>query len=182
MAATLAPDPFPFGLSLSKPRRRGLLLAAVGLLAVPLLPGCGFQRRQPAKLAFASIALQGFAAGSSLALQLRRELQKQVRVLDDAAQAAVVLHALDDRRDRSVVAQTAAAQVRDLQLRVVLRFRVSTPAGRELLPRAELMTKRELSYSETAALAKEAEEAELYREMQTDVVAQVMRRLATVVL
>ena len=168
-------------------RRRWLGLAlrlvtvGLGAGALPLLSGCGFQLRQPPKLAFASIALQGFAAGSTLAPQLRRELAKQVRVLDDVAQATVVLHALEDRRDRSVVAQTAAAQVRDLQLRVVLRFRVSTPGGRELVPRAELLAKRELSYSETAALAKEAEEAELYREMQTDVVAQVMRRLATVV-
>lgn len=157
-------------------------MAAAGAAAAVLLPGCGFQRRQPPKLAFPSIALQGFVPASTLALQLRRELIKQVRVVDDPAQAAVVLHALEDRRDRSVVAQTAAAQVRDLQLRVVLRFRVSTPAGRELLPRAELLAKRELSYSETAALAKEAEEAELYREMQTDVVGQLLRRLATVVL
>ncbi len=158
----------------------GLAWAAAGVGAASLLSGCGFQLRQPPKLAFASIALHGFAAGSTLAPQLKRELAKQVRVLDDMAQAAVVLHALEDRRDRSVVAQTSAAQVRDLQLRVVLRFRVSTPGGRELVPRAELLAKRELSYSETAALAKAAEEAELYREMQTDVVAQVMRRLATV--
>ena len=151
---------------------------SLGLVA--LLSGCGFQLRQPPKLAFASIALHGFAAGSLLGPQLKRELAKQVRVLDDAAQAAVVLHVLEDRRERSVVAQTAAAQVRDLQLRVLLRFRVSTPAGRELVARAELLAKRELSYSETAALAKAAEEGELYREMQNDVVAQVMRRLATV--
>ncbi len=158
---------------------QGWGLAAAG--ALPLLASCGFQLRQPPRLAFASIALQGFAPGSTLAVQLRRELALQVPVLDDAARAAVVLHALDDRRERSVVAQTSAAQVRDLQLRVVLRFRVSTPTGRELVPRVELLAKRELSYSETAALAKEAEEAELYREMQTDVVAQVMRRLAAVV-
>jgi LPS-assembly lipoprotein len=39
---------------------------------------------------------------------------------------------------------------------------------------------RDLSYSETAALAKEFEEATLYGEMQSDVVAQVLRRLAAV--
>ncbi len=159
--------------------RRSVLVRAV-VAAVPVLPGCNFKLRQPPRLAFASIALQGFATGSALALQLKRELALQVRVLDDASKAAVVLHALEDKRERSVVAQTAAAQVRDLQLRVTLRFRVTTASGRELVPRAELLAKRELSYSETAALAKEAEEAELYREMQTDVVAQVMRRLATV--
>ncbi len=153
--------------------------ALLGML--PLLSACGFQLRQAPKLAFSSIHLQGFAPGSTFAVQLKRELLAQVRVLEDASKAAVVLQVLEDRRDRSVVAQTSAAQVRDLQLRLLFRFRVATPTGRELLPRAELLAKRELSYSETAALAKEAEEAELYREMQTDVVAQVLRRLATVV-
>lgn len=162
-------------------RDRRSFLGLVALGAVPLVSGCGFELRQPPRLAFASIALKGFSAGSTLAQQLRRELSIQVRVLEDAARAAVVLHVLDDRRDRTVVAQTSAAQVRDLQLRVMLSFRVTTPAGRELVPRAELLVKRELSYSESAALAKEAEEAELYREMQADVVAQVMRRLATLV-
>ena len=37
-----------------------------------------------------------------------------------------------------------------------------------------------MSYNETAALAKEQEEAALYRAMQSDIVAQVMRRLAAV--
>ena len=161
--------------------RRFVLAAGLAGGALPLLSACGFQLRPPPRLAFPRIALQGFVAGSTLAVQLRRELAAQVLVLDDMSKAAVVLYALEDRRDRSVVAQTSAAQVRDLQLRLMFRFRVATPAGRELVPRAELLAKRELSYSETAALAKEAEEAELYREMQTDVVAQVMRRLATVV-
>jgi LPS-assembly lipoprotein len=44
----------------------------------------------------------------------------------------------------------------------------------------ELMLSRDLSYSEVLALAKEQEEAELYREMQSDIVAQVLRRLAVV--
>ena len=165
---------------LSEPTRRQAALAALAGLSVLTLAGCGFQLRQPPRLGFGSIALQGFAPRSPLAEELKRQLQQQVRVLDNPAQAALVLHALEDRRDRSVVASTSAALVRDLQLRVLLRFRVSTPGGRELVPRAELLAKRELSYSETAALAKESEESDLFREMQSDVVAQVMRRLAAV--
>jgi LPS-assembly lipoprotein len=37
-----------------------------------------------------------------------------------------------------------------------------------------------MSYTERAALGKEQEEATLYRAMQTDIVSQVMRRLASV--
>ena len=54
------------------------------------------------------------------------------------------------------------------------------PGGRELLPAAVLLLARDMSYNETTVLAKEQEEAELYREMQSDVVSQVMRRLASV--
>ena len=89
-------------------------------------------------------------------------------------------HALTDLRERSVVATTSAAQVRELQLRLKFNFRAHTPAGRELIPKAELLLSRDLNYSETAALAKEQEENELFREMQNDVVGQVLRRLASV--
>ena len=155
---------------------RRLFLAA----AATLLAGCGFQLRQPPKLHFASIALVGFAPRSPMAEELRRQLALQVRVLGDAGKAEVVLKALEDLREKSIVASTSAAQVREIQLRVKLYFRADTPGGRELFARAELMAARDLSYLETAALAKETEEAELYREMQADVVTQVLRRLASV--
>jgi LPS-assembly lipoprotein len=39
---------------------------------------------------------------------------------------------------------------------------------------------RDISYNESYALAKETEEAQLYRDMQSDVVQQILRRLAAV--
>jgi LPS-assembly lipoprotein len=155
--------------------RRGLLLVATAAAA-----GCGFELRQPARVSFRSIALLGFARRSALAEELRRVLQLQaVQVTDSPDKAELVLQVLQDVREKGVVASTAAAEVRELQLRLKFNFSVRTSAGRELIPRAELLVSRDLSYSETAALAKEHEEAELYREMQTDVVAQVLRRLAS---
>jgi LPS-assembly lipoprotein len=154
--------------------RRTLLLAPVAALAA-----CGFELRRPARVSFRSIALTGFSARSPMAEELKKALLQQVQVLDAPDRAELVLQALDDVREKSVVASTAAAQVRDLQLRLKFNFRVRTPGGRELIPRAELLVSRDMSYSETQALAKEHEEAELYREMQSDVVAQVLRRLAS---
>jgi LPS-assembly lipoprotein len=142
--------------------------------------GCGFQLRGAAPLAFRSIALTGFAPRSPLAEELKSELQRQVVVEANPARAELVLHALADLRERSVVATTAAAQVRELQLRVKLRWRTHTPAGREVTAPAELALSRDMSYSESIALAKQHEEADLYRDMQTDIVAQVLRRLAAI--
>lgn len=168
---------------LARSRRRGLVLigaAAAAAVAGSTLMGCGFELRRAPPLPFKSIALTGFAPRSPLALQLTTELAKQVRVLDAPAQADVVLQALADTRERSVVAQTSSAQVRELQLRVKFNFKVSTPAGRELIGTSALLLSRDMSYNESAALAKEQEEAELNRDMQADIVLQVMRRLAAI--
>lgn len=158
--------------------RRGLLLACAATLG---LSGCGFRLRGADTLAFHRIALTGFAPRSPLAEELRAALQASgVTVESNPARAELVLQALTDARERSVVATTTAAQVRELQLRLRLRWRTHTPAGREVTPPAELVLARDMSYSESLALAKQHEEADFYREMQTDIVAQVMRRLATV--
>ena len=161
-------------------KRSRFLLGVGAAVVATALPGCGFALRRPPVLPFARITLAGFVPRSSLAEELRALLLTQVQVVDAPAPADVVLVALLDKRERSVVASTAVGQVRELQLRLRLEFKVQTPSGRELLPRAELALKRDLSYSESAALAKEYEEAQLFREMQSDVVVQVLRRLASV--
>jgi LPS-assembly lipoprotein len=154
--------------------------AALSLLSVIALGGCGFQLRGSAGLPFSSIALEGFAPRSPLAEELKRTLAQSAAVVSSPAQAQVVLHALADRRERGVVASTTAAQVREVQLRVRLEFRLATPSGRELIPATELLLTRDMSYSETVALAKEYEEAQLLRVMQSDIVSQLMRRLERV--
>ncbi|HEX6361858.1 MAG TPA: LPS assembly lipoprotein LptE [Albitalea sp.] len=158
-------------------RRR--LLAA---LAATALAGCGFQLRRMPELRFSTIALTGFAPRSPLAEELRQQINATptTQVVEATTQAQVVLEALVDARERSVVASTAAGQVREIQLRSRLQFRLRTAAGRELIPPTELVLSRDISYSESLALAKEQEEALLFRTMQGDIVAQVMRRLAAV--
>lgn len=160
-------------------RRRTLLalLPAAGLAGV--LGGCGFALRQTPALPFGRIALLGFDERSPLGLELRQRLSDAgIAMVWTPAQADVVLRVLEDRREKSVVASTAAGQVRELQLRVKLVFRLDTPAGRALVPDTELLLSRDMTTSETAALAKEQEEAELYAAMQADIVQQVLQQLS----
>jgi LPS-assembly lipoprotein len=79
-----------------------------------------------------------------------------------------------------VVGMNASGQVRELQLRLRVKFRLRTPQGRELIESVELAQQRDLSFTETAALSKEIEQGMMYRDMQTDIVQQIMRRLAAV--
>ena len=160
-------------------RRRLIGLAATSAAGAMLVAGCGFQLRRPLPMPFARIALRGFEPRSALAEELRRALRDSAQVVA-VPQAQVVLVVLQERTDRSIVASTAAGQVRELTLRLQFGFRLDTPDGTALAPAAQLVLARDMSFSETAALAKEIEEAQQLREMRADIVSQVLRRLASV--
>lgn len=159
---------------------RRLLLAAA---AASLLAGCGFQLRQAPAFGFSRIVLA--MPATALATELRRQLEGtgRIEVLADAAQAKpgdVVLESSGEQRERTVVSVTATGEVREFQLRIRFAFRLRTADGRELLPRTEITRQIDQSYSEAAALSKEAEALMLFQSLQSDIVQQVIRRLATV--
>jgi LPS-assembly lipoprotein len=172
------------------PRLLSRRLAAKRVAAMPiaiaassLLCACGFRLRGAAQLPFTSLYVS-FAENSSLGQELRRSLESSdVRVITDNRQldaAQVVLDVLHDQREKTVVGVNATGQVREFQLRVRFKFRLRTKAGKELIPETELLLQRDISFNESGALAKEAEEAQIYRSMQSDIVQQALRRLSSV--
>ena len=160
----------------------GVLAAAAATAASGLVSACGFALRRTPELQFRAVQLTGFRPRSPLADELHASINASpaTLVVDTAAQAQVVLEALDDVRERSVVAISAVGQVTELRLRQRFVFRLRSVSGRELIARTELVQTRDLSYTESAALAKEQEEAFLFRAMQSDIASQVLRRLASV--
>ena len=154
---------------------------AIGFVGA-FVAGCGFELRRAPEFRFRTVQLAGFGPKSPLAQELRSTIDASptTKVVDAAGQAQVVLEALTDAREKSVVASTAVGQVTEFNLRARFRFRLRTLAGKELIGPTEIVQSRDLSYTESAALGKELEEASLYRAMQTDIVSQVMRRLASV--
>lgn len=167
-------------------QRRSLLslMASTAALSTLSLGGCGFALRKAPNFAFTTL-YSSLAETSPLGVELRRSLEstRKVKVITDGRQineAQVVLDVLLDQREKVVLSLNAAGQVREFQLRMRFRFRLRTLAGKELIPDTEIMQQRDISFNESAVLAKEAEENLLYRDMQSDIVQQVMRRLAAV--
>lgn len=157
--------------------RRRAFAAFVPLAA---LAGCGFQLRRAPEFAFGKIFVNA-AAGSQVGRDIKRAIAAgNVEVVADPTKADVVLDLLTDQREKQVVGLNATGQVREFQLRIRCRFRLRTREGKELIPDAELLQQRDISYTESAALSKEFEEQLLYRDMQSDIVLQLMRRIAAV--
>lgn len=156
--------------------RRSFLLAACASLA---LAGCGFELRKAPDFQFKSIAVP---ANSAVSNYLRRNLRAagNVEVLpaDRAEEAEAVLEILGENRESIVISTNAAGQVRELQLRLTVRFRVRGKGGKELLAPTAITQSRDITYNETAALAKEGETELLFRDMQNDIAQQIVRRLA----
>jgi LPS-assembly lipoprotein len=148
------------------------------------LSGCGFQLRQSTDLPFQSLFLN-LPRQSALGSDLRKNLASQTNLkvfteAKDLATSQVVLEVLSEVRERVVVGLNASGQVRELQLRLRVKFRLRTPQGQNLIPEVELLQQRDLSFLESAALSKEIEETMMYRDMQVDIVQQILRRLAAV--
>ena len=147
------------------------------------LTGCGFKLRGPQVYAFNSIFIN--APTSALVAELARAIQSNgdVRVLTDAkerANAQVAMDVQTDQREKTVVGVTSSGQVREFQLRIKFKFTLRGQSGKDLLPETEILQQRDISFNETAVLSKEVEEATLYRNMQSDIVQQITRRLAAV--
>jgi LPS-assembly lipoprotein len=167
-----------------KPMQRRVYLSLL-LSGAALGPAaCGFKLRGAPEFSFKTL-YSPLAETSPLGVELKRSVESggNVRVITDPLQkekADVILDVLSDQREKVVVGLTATGQVREFQLRIRFKFRLRTPQGGELIPETEILQQRDISFNESAVLAKEAEEGLLYRDMQSDVVQQVMRRLATV--
>lgn len=158
----------------------------VSVAAGTALGGCGFKLRQAPTFAFQTLVAP-LPDGSPLRQELRLALVGVgIQVFDampppgTAKSVDAVLEVMTDQREKTVVGSTSAGQVREFQLRTRFRFKLRTPKGKVLIEDSEILLQRDISYSETLALSKADEEAQLYLDMQSDIVQQVLRRLAAV--
>lgn len=157
-------------------RRRALLLGSACALG---LSACGFRLRGSATLPFDTLYL-ALPANSSFGAELARNLRAgtNVKLVDRREEAQAILEVGADTRDREVVSVNAQGQVREVRLRQTVTVRVTDGKGRDFLPSTTLFTRRDVSYDERQVLASQAEEALIYRDMQTDLVQQLLRRLS----
>jgi LPS-assembly lipoprotein len=145
------------------------------------LAGCGFELRKAPDFAFKSLAVPGDSAFvNTLRRQFRAAGNVELVPITEQQRADAVLEVLSETRGSAVLSTNSAGQVRELQLRLTMRVRLRTPGGKELMPPTQIEQTRDITYNETAALAKESETELLHRDMQTDIAQQTLRRLAAV--
>jgi LPS-assembly lipoprotein len=154
---------------------RILALVVLGLATA----ACGFQLRGQAKLPFETLYV-AIPDISPMGIELKRNIVAgtNTKLARDRAEAQAILEVTSEERGKTILSFDIGGRARELQLRYTLAFRVHDAKGRDYLPRSEIRITRDISFNDAQVLAKEAEEQLLFRDMQRDMVQQILRRLA----
>ena len=150
-------------------------------VVIPLLvavAACGFRLRGTADVPFEKLYVPNPTGG--LALDLKRNLQAgtRARVVDDPKDADALLQFTEETRQKEILSLTGTGRVREFTLRYRVGFRVHDGKGGDFVPTNTIELKRDVTFNDAEILAKEAEEQLLFRDMQSDMVHQIIRRLA----
>lgn len=157
-------------------------LLCIALASTAMLSACGFKLRSSVlgnDLPFKSIYL-AFPETSSLGNELRRNIRGsgELTIAQTPEEAEAILEVTSETREKTILSLNSQGRVREYALHYRATIRVRDNKNVVLLAPTTISLKRDISYNEAQVLAKEAEEAMLYRDMQSDLVQQILRRLA----
>lgn len=167
--------------------RRRAAMSMLALSFALLVSACGFQLRGSNGqylLPFDAIYI-GLPDTSPLAINLKRNIRSNgaTRIAPDAKAADAIVEVLSNpekTRGKTILSLNNNGRVREYQLSYNISFRVLDKLGNELLAPTNIALVRSITFDESQLLAKETEEALLYRDMQSDLVQQMIRRIAAI--
>jgi LPS-assembly lipoprotein len=153
---------------------RRAFVAALSLV----LTGCGFKLRGAQTLPIDTLYL-ALPVNSPVGAEITRVVRSatNARVVAERKAAQAIFELLGETREREIISVNAQGRAREYQLRLRTTFRVIDRDGAELIPPTALTARRDIAFNEAEFLAKESEEALLYRDMQSDLVRQMVTRL-----
>lgn len=150
------------------------------LLLALTLSACGFQLRGSYNLPWETLAISGVPENNELYFQIKRNIEagSLTKVITDPKEAKASLVVLQNLQHKSILSLSGKGLVREFQLTRTFMYRIQDAQGKEILPASQIVLQRDMTFDDERIFAKEAEEAMIWREMQQDMVQQLLRRLA----
>ena len=158
--------------------QHSVLVMAILLIAMTL-SSCGFQLRGQAAIPYKTLFIEttGF---SQFANDLERAIRSgsRTKVVHDRPEAEAVLKIIGESQEARIVALSSAGRVLEFELHYRVSYRLIDPAGKELASSGQIDLTRDMTYDDTQVLAKESEQLLLFRDMKSDAIQQMLRRLS----
>ena len=167
-------------------------VTVIALIATVILSACGFQLKGAANYPFTTVYVQrpayfGVAtmnvAGTAAPVVpdvILGLATNGVTIKDKIEDADFAIRFLQVFFDKRVLSLSGGGRAREFELEYRVRYEFVDAKGRAWGEPGEITIRRDFSFAESQALAKEAEERQLVRDMQLDAAAQILRRLQAV--
>ncbi len=152
------------------------------LFLAAVIAGCGFQLRgSNSNLPYKTLYI-ALPETADVRIWLQRYIGAtgQTKIVDNAKDAEAVFQQLQDGRIKTILSVNAQGRVTEYRLQLNYHFRLVDAKGRELVAPNEINLSRDISYSDSNVLAKDLEEGLLWRDMNNDLVNQIVRRLSLI--
>ncbi len=155
-----------------------LLLA---LILAAALAGCGFHLRgaNSSKLPYKTMHI-ALPETSEVNIWLQRYIKASgsTEIVSDPKTADAIFQQVNDSRQKIILSVNAQGAVSEYRLQLTYTFRLVNQKGQILVAPNEISLTRDISFSDSNILAKDLEEGLLWRDMNNDLVSQIMRRLS----
>ncbi len=148
-----------------------------------LLTGCGFQLRgtKSGNLPYKTMLI-ALPETADVRIWLERYINSagSTEIVDDPKLAEATFQQISDSRQKTILSVNAQGRVREYRLQLTYRFRLVNTKGQVLIPPNEISLSRDITFDDSNVLAKDLEEGLLWRDMNNDLVNQIMRRLSII--
>lgn len=153
--------------------------ALLALMLSLLVAACGFHLRSFGNMPFETLYVQD-AGAPGIARDLRRAfVSGGVKIVPSPEDAQMSLELMGENIEKRILSLSGKGKVREYEILYHVNFR-TREAGSELWGAPQQVElRRDFSYSDSALLAKDAEEARLVADMRSEAVREVLRRTSS---
>ena len=155
----------------------------LALLLAAIVAGCGFQLRGSlsGNLPYKSLYI-ALPETADVRIWLQRYISAsgQTKIVDSPKDAEAIFQQVRDSRIKTILSINSQGRVTEYRLQLDYRFRVVNQKGQVLVPANEINLTRDITFDDSNVLAKDLEEGLLWRDMNNDLVNQIMRRLTII--
>jgi LPS-assembly lipoprotein len=149
------------------------------LLLTLLLGACSFHLRGKNILPVEKLYVRTNNEFSPFIIELKHALEVNgVQLANSPEVAQLTLHIVSEIMDKQILSLSGGGRVREYRLQFLVSLRAYDLKQQDWLAPSEISLRRDFSYDDTQILSKEQEENLLQKNLRSDAVQQVVRRLA----
>jgi len=151
----------------------------IGMGALALLAGCGFQPVVPPAVPYQSVYVNA-PDYSSFGAQFKRYVEggSKTRLAPSPAEAQAVLEIMSERQEKQILSLNTAGKVAEFLLRYQVTFRLRDKDNRDLIAPSTIALERDVTFNDDEVLGSENEEAFLFNAMRNEAIQQMLVRMS----